>query len=95
VLTIEEIANIYDFLDYDRKLLADGKNEILDSNASNRRTGIINSDILKVGQIQSKETLINIFNLHLQISLQIFSDRKVDSIRTITVSLGNLNTSGI
>ncbi len=67
VLTIEDIANIYDFLDYDRKFLTEGKNEILDSNASNRRTGIINSDILKVGQIQSKETLINIFNLHLQI----------------------------
>jgi hypothetical protein len=95
VLTIEEIANIYDFLDYNRKFLAEGKNEILDNNAANRRTGIINSDILKVGQIQSKETLINIYNLHLQITMQVFSDRKVESIRTITVSLGNLNTSGI
>ncbi len=95
VLTISDIANIYDFLDYDRKWLTEGKNEILDSNASNRRTGIINSDILKVGQIQSKETLINIFNLHLQISMQIYSDSNVDSKRTITVSLGNLNTSGI
>jgi hypothetical protein len=95
VLTIEDIANIYDFLDYDRSLLLEGKNEILDSNASNRRTGVINSDILKVGQIQSKETLVNIFNLHLQISMQIYSDRNVESKRTITVSLGNLNTSGI
>jgi hypothetical protein len=95
VLTIEEIANIYDFLDYDRKWIDEGSNQILDSNASNRRTGIINSDILKVGQIQSKETLINIFNLHLQISMEIYSDRKVESKRTITVSLGNLNTSGI
>jgi hypothetical protein len=95
VLTITDIANIYDFLDYDRKWLTEGKNEILDSNASNRRTGIINSDILKVGQIQSKESLINIFNLHLQVSMQIYSDRNVESKRTITVSLGNLNTSGI
>jgi hypothetical protein len=95
VLTINDIANIYDFLDYDRKLLTEGLNEILDNNASNRRTGIINSDILKVGQIQSKESLINIFNLHLQITMQIYSDRKVESKRTITVSLGNLNTSGI
>jgi len=95
VLTIEDIANIYDFLDYDRKWIAEGVNEILDRNADNRRTGIINSDILKVGQIQAKETLVNIFNLHLQISMQIYSDRKVESKRTITVSLGNLNTSGI
>jgi hypothetical protein len=95
VLTIEDIANIYDFLDYDRNLIHGGVNEILDTNAANRRTGIINSDILKVGQIQAKETQINIFNLHLQISMQIYSDRKVESKRTITVSLGNLNTSGI
>jgi len=95
VLTIEDIANIYDFLDFDRKWIDEGVNEILDRNADNRRTGIINSDVLKVGQIQAKETLVNIFNLHLQISMQIYSDRKVESKRTITVSLGNLNTSGI
>lgn len=94
VLTIEEIANIYDFLDYDRKFLTEGENEILDNNTT-RRSGIINSDILKVGQIQSKQTLINIYNLHLQITMKVFSDRKVESKRTITVSLGNLNTSGI
>lgn len=95
VLTVEDIANIYEFLDYDRKWIHEGVNEILDRNADNRRTGIINSDILKVGQIQAKETLVNIFNLHLQISMQIYSDAKVESKRTITVSLGNLNTSGI
>jgi hypothetical protein len=95
VFTINDIANIYDFLDYDRRWLVEGKNEILDSNATNRRSGIINSDVLKIGQIQSKEALVNIYNLHLQISMQIYSDRNVDSKRTITVSLGNLNTSGI
>lgn len=94
VLTIEEIANIYDFLDYDRKFISEGENEILDNNTT-RRSGIINYDILKVGQIQSKQTLINIYNLHLQVTMQIYSDRKVESKRTITVSLGNLNTSGI
>ena len=94
VLTIEDISNIYDFLDYERKFLTEGENEILD-NKTTRRSGIINSDILKVGQIQSKETLINIYNLHLQVTMQVWSDRKVESKRTITVSLGNLNTSGI
>jgi hypothetical protein len=94
VLTIDDISNIYDFLDYDRKFLTEGENEILDDKTT-RRSGIINSDILKVGQIQSKETLINIYNLHLQVTMQVWSDRKVESKRTITVSLGNLNTSGI
>lgn len=95
VLTINDIANIYEFLDFDKKWIGEGVNEILDTNADNRRTGIINSDVLKVGQIQAKETLVNIFNLHLQISMKIYSDAKVESKRTITVSLGNLNTSGI
>jgi hypothetical protein len=94
VYTIEDIANIYDFLDYDRKYINEGENEILNVTPS-RRSGIINSDILKVGQIQSKETLINIYNLHLQVTLRIYSDRKIESKRTMTVSLGNLNTSGI
>lgn len=94
VLTIEEIANIYDFLDYDRKFLTEGENEILDDKTT-RRSGIINSDILKIGHIQSKESLINIYNLHLQITMQVYSDRKIENKRTITVSLGNLNTSGI
>jgi hypothetical protein len=94
VYSIEDIANIYDFLDYDRKFISDGENEILRVTSS-RRSGIINSDILKVGQIQSKETLINIYNLHLQVTLSVYSDRKVESKRTMTVSLGNLNTSGI
>ncbi len=94
VYTIEDIANIYDFLDYDKTFITSGENEILDTNPS-RRTGIINSDILKVGQIQSKETQINIYNLHLQVTMRIYSDRKVESKRTMTVSLGNLNTSGI
>jgi hypothetical protein len=94
VYTIEDIANIYDFLDYDRKFISEGENEILRVTPS-RRSGIINSDILKVGQIQSKETLINIYNLHLQVTLSVYSDRKVESRRTMTVSLGNLNTSGI
>lgn len=94
ILTLHEIANIYDFLDYERNLITEGENEIIDNNPS-RRTGIINSDVLKVGHIQSKQTMINIYNLHLQITARIYSDRKVESKRIITVSLGNLNTSGI
>jgi hypothetical protein len=95
VFTINDIANIFEFTDYDEKYISKGNNEILDNNDTNRRSGIINSDVLKVGQIQSKEALVNIFNLHLQFSMLVYSDRKVESKRRITVSLGNLNTSGI
>jgi hypothetical protein len=94
VITIEQIANIYEFLTYDRHYIDDGVNEIINKEVS-RYSGIINSDISKVGQILSKETLLNIYNLHLQVTMRIFADDKIENKRTITISLGNLNTSGI
>lgn len=94
LITIEEIANTFDFMKYDRSLIDNGQNEIITKRIT-RYSGIINSDILKVGQIQSKETQLNIYNLHLQVSMKVWADNKADSKRTITISLGNLNTTGI
>jgi hypothetical protein len=94
VISLEQVANIYEFLTYDRSYISEGQNEIIETEVS-RYSGIINSDILKVGQILSKETQLNIYNLHLQATMKIFADHKTESKRTITISLGNLNTSGI
>jgi hypothetical protein len=92
--TIYDIANIYEFTKYDKKFIKEGVNDIINTRLS-RYTGIINSDILRIGQFQSKETVMNIFNLHLQITTYASADDKQDTKRRITVSLGNLNTSGI
>lgn len=94
VYTIYDIANVFDFQEYDNKYIRYGENEIIPKKKT-RYDGIINSDILKIGQIQSKEIFLNIYNLHLQVSLTIHSDAAQDKERLITVSLGNLNTSGI
>jgi len=92
--TIHDIANIYEFTKYDKKYIKSGENDIINTRLS-RYTGIINSDILRIGQFQSKEVIMNIFNLHLQITLYASADDNKDTKRRITVSLGNLNTSGI
>jgi len=92
--TIYDIANIFEFTKYDKKFIKEGVNDIINTRLS-RYTGIINSDILRIGQFQSKETVMNIFNLHLQITTYASADNKQDTKRRITVSLGNLNTSGI
>ncbi|MEE4256249.1 MAG: hypothetical protein V2I47_04365 [Bacteroidales bacterium] len=92
--TIYDIANIFEFTKYDKKFIKEGVNDIINTRLS-RYTGIINSDILRIGQFQSKETVMNIFNLHLQITTYASADDKQDTKRRITVSLGNLNTSGI
>lgn len=94
VLTINEIANIYEFSDYDKRLVRQGNNEIINTRVS-RYSGIINSDISKIGQIASKEMDLNIYNLHLQVTLKATSSKDSKVKRTITVSLGNLNTAGI
>lgn len=93
VLTIHEIANIYEFMDYKKKYIKEGFNEIMNTRIS-RYSGIINSDISKVGQIQSKELKLNIYNLHLQVTMKA-SSAKSKNKRTITISIGNLNTAGI
>lgn len=94
IVTLEDIANIFEFSkNYDRKFL-EGGDEIFESETS-RKYGIINSDILKVGFIQSKETSISVYNLHLQVTIRLYDDDDRERNRLITVSLGNLNTTGI
>ncbi|NPD44238.1 MULTISPECIES: hypothetical protein [unclassified Lentimicrobium] len=94
VYTIHDIANVYDFQEYELKWIDKGENLIIPPKKS-RYDGIINSDISKIGQIQSKEMYLNIYNLHIQVSMYIRSDASQDKERLITISLGNLNTSGI
>jgi len=94
IITLDEIANIFEFhKNYDRKLLDKG-DEIFESEPS-RKYGIINSDILKVGNISSKDTSISVYNLHLQVTIRLYDEENRDRNRMITVSLGNLNTTGI
>ncbi len=94
VLTTEDIANIYEFKEnYDASFLE--KEDPIFGGTISREKGIINSDILKIGKIQSKETGLTIYNLHLQVSIWLNNDDHPDQKKLITISLGNLNTSGI
>jgi len=94
VITINEVANIFDFQSYNRKFIDSGNNLIFGKDVS-RTKGILNSDILKIGQIQSKDTSLDIYNIHLQVVMEVSDHKDKTKNRIITVSLGNLNTSGI
>jgi hypothetical protein len=94
VLSINEIANIDAFQSYDQSIIVSGKNDFFEEKDNTRNFGIINSDLLKVGMIHSKNTILNVYNVHLQVSIVMHAD-DADKIRTITISLGNLNTMGI
>jgi hypothetical protein len=95
VITMTEISNIEEFLkDYDCSILDDYPDEVFGI-IEKRTYGIINSDILKIGFIQSKYTELNIYLLHLQVALKLINDDDPDQTKVFTISLGNLNTSGI
>jgi hypothetical protein len=94
VLTIDDVSHISDFSDYNQLLLATSSDKIFGREPS-RQEGIINSDILKIGKIKAKETDISIYNLHLQVSLSLINNDDVAQNKIVTVSLGNLNTTGI
>jgi hypothetical protein len=95
VITMTEISNIEEFLhDYDCAVLDDYPDEIFGI-IEKRTYGIINSDILKIGFIQSKSTDLNIYLLHLQVALKLVNDDDPDQTKVFTISLGNLNTTGI
>ncbi len=94
VLSINEIANIDAFQHYDTSIIVSGKNDFFEEKDNTRNFGIINSDLLKIGIITSKNTNLNVYNVHLQVSIVMHAE-DADKIRTITISLGNLNTLGI
>ncbi|MCF8405185.1 MAG: hypothetical protein K9H58_14670 [Bacteroidales bacterium] len=94
IVTLSDISNIWEFSKgYDKSIVEKG-DEIFENEPS-RKYGIINSDILKVGFIHSKEALISVYNLHMQATIQLVNDDDPNQKRLITVSLGNLNTTGI
>lgn len=95
VLTIEDVSHIYEFNQgYDTTSLTTKEDKIFGHEA-NRQKGIINSDILKIGKIKAKESDINIYNLHLQVTMKLENNDDPTQMKIVTVSLGNLNTSGI
>lgn len=90
VYTINDIASIYDFQgSYDYSILEEHPDGLF-SDRVTRDYGIINSDVLKIGEIKSKETSLSIYNVHIQVAL---NWQRQDIKRIITISLGNLNTS--
>ncbi len=93
ILTLNEISDIPAFSNYNRKYIKDERNVIFSRNYT-REMGIINADILKIGKIQTKESELSIYNIHLQVLLHI-GDAQEKKVKIFTISLGNLNTTGI
>jgi hypothetical protein len=95
IMTIEDVSNIHEFSSgYDMMLMSTLEDKFFGHEAS-RTHGIINSDILKIGKIKAKETDLNVYNLHLQVSMSLVNNDDKSQKKVVTVSMGNLNTTGI
>jgi hypothetical protein len=90
-ISLEEIKRISEFNDYEIEKRSNLESIFPDKMDFKYRR-IISTDIQKIGKIRVKSTALSIYNLH----IQYVGGMKRDDERTlVTLSLGNLNTSGI
>ncbi len=92
-LCLRELLKIKDFSDYDKNFDQAQNALIPIDNNELKQEGIKSVDIQKIGLIREKTTELDVYNLHIQATIK-FQKILQDTI-TFTVSLGNLNASGI
>ena len=86
VIQKSDLLKIDLFTSYDKTK----KTLLFDTGESN---GIRAVNLLKIGEIKSKNTVLEIFNLNIQVYLAMKSSKK--SYKNFLITLGNLNTQGI
>lgn len=93
-LPLEDLKNIQEFADYDDAKLNAGNNAlILKRSDQVSKEGFKSIDVQKIGKVRQKQTLLDIYNLHMQALIlyqSLFSQEAM-----VTVSVGNLNTMGV
>jgi len=93
ILSIDEILRINGFENYE---IQDDMESIfpLKTDYETKRS-IISADVQKIGKIPMKSTSLSIYNVHIQYLGGITHKEDPNNKTVITLSLGNLNTSGI
>jgi hypothetical protein len=93
-LDLDDFINIDEFRNYDNSKLESEYNALIVKRGVDKKNeGIKSIDVLKIGKILEKKTELDIFNLHIQAVIDYRSFFGAQKIVTITI--GNLNTSGI
>ena len=75
--------------------MEDGNNALIQKeNNKTDKEGIKAIDVQRIGKIKQKQTELEVYNLHIQAVIH-YSHFLQSGGKIITVSVGNLNTSGI
>ncbi|MFA4901182.1 MAG: hypothetical protein WC600_00400 [Desulfobaccales bacterium] len=94
--TLKELKGLSNFKDYDDKFF-DEQNALIPAehlqNIGLKNEGIKSVDIQKIGVTKSKDTDLDVYNLHIQAIIEF--QKVFQEAMIFTVSLGNLNASGI
>ena len=94
-LGLSNIKDIDEFSDYDHAKIDNENNALIPKeNLGTVQEGIKSIDVQKIGKIKQKGDYLDIYNLHIQavIHYRAFLQKQE---KTITISVGNLNISGI
>ena len=93
ILSISEIKRIKEFAEYKIK---PGADSIFPEEMNfDPKSSIIGVDVQKIGKIAVKSTHLSIYNVHMQYLGGLSKQEDAERNTWITLSLGNLNTSGI
>jgi hypothetical protein len=92
-INLDNISEIDEFKDYDESEMDSHNALIIPQIYKPCQEGIRSVDIQKIGRMRQKMTSVDIYNLHIQAVIDYKS--LFGSTKTITVSVGNLNVSGI
>lgn len=91
-IDLSDISEIIEFKNYDKSKMDCHNALIAQYTDTPRREGIRSVDIQKIGKIKQKNTQLDIYNLHIQ---AVIDYKNLSGLKTLTVSVGNLNVSGI
>ncbi|TGK37241.1 hypothetical protein [Leptospira andrefontaineae] len=86
----EDLPKIEFFSSYDS-----AKMTSLLANKDDKESAFVSSDVQRIGNIRSKNSIISIYNYHAQIMLFSRDHVLADKFSKFTCTLGNLNLSGI
>lgn len=94
-ISLKDLIKLSEFSSYDINKMEKGQNALIRIDDKTRSLeGIKSVDVQKIGTIKEKKSEIDIYNLHLQATIE-YSPFLSRQSRVFTISVGNLNTSGL
>ena len=94
-ISLKDLTKLNEFSSYDVAAMEKGHNALI--TVDNRRLsleGIKSVDVQKIGTIKEKKSEMDIYNLHLQATIE-YSPFLSKQNHVFTISVGNLNTAGL